>query len=120
MQLWTIQMCNWRVAESKGIELLDTTVKGNPGPLSPTWELVLLHKNGSISDEVYTELYLDMLRNSYRVNRSYWLDVCSKDRLAIACFCKCDKFCHRYILKDVLELVCKHNNVVFTYMGEIK
>ena len=120
MQLWTIQMCNWRVAESKGIELLDTTVKGNPGPLSPTWDMVLSHKSGKLSDKEYTDKYLQILRVSYTQHRRYWLDLCAKDRLAISCFCKCDKFCHRYILKDVLELVCKHNNIAFTYMGEIK
>ena len=120
MLLWTIQMCNWRTAEAKGIYLQDTTVKGNPGPLSPTWEIVLSHKNGEISDDLYTEIYLDKLRLSYRNNKDYWMGVCNRDKVAIACFCKQGKFCHRFILKDVLKLVCERNDIPFTYMGELK
>lgn len=115
MLLYTIQI---PVAKRLGLtndsRYLDITVKSGDKAFAPTWKMVMKHKEGKITDDEYTSLYTDMMRKSYKENRGRWDEVLSMDEVILACYCKADSFCHRYLLKDML-VKCG-----VEYIGEIR
>ncbi|HEY8531125.1 MAG TPA: hypothetical protein VIL08_02645 [Limnochorda sp.] len=85
-------------------DLLDVTIKTGRRTFAPSWEIVMGHKRGVVSDEAYIRRYLAMLRESYRRNRSEWEELLGRERVVLACYCVPGaRFCHRYILAEVLE-----------------
>jgi uncharacterized protein YeaO (DUF488 family) len=97
----------------KGNDKLDVTVKTGDLDFAPTWDMVMGHKNGTMSDEEYTRRYMDILRITYNVAHEKWLDILSKDEITFVCYCKTGRFCHRKVLAEVFG---KMKNV--EYMGE--
>ena len=102
VEIWTIQIAQWRTLEGTGIELIDTTVKSGLPAFAPTWDMVLGHKDGTMSNERYTELYQGLMRHSWRDQQQAWLDLLAKPKIALACYCKPGNFCHRHILASYL------------------
>lgn len=102
VEIWTIQIAQWRTLEGTGIELIDTTVKSGLPAFAPTWDMVLGHKDGSMSNERYTELYQGLMRSSWRDQQQAWLDLLAKPKIALACYCRPGNFCHRHILASYL------------------
>jgi hypothetical protein len=80
---------------------LDITVKGG-SIFGPTWDMVMGHKSGRISDKEYSEEYYRMMRECYRENRSAWDDLLCRQRVVLVCYCAPGKFCHRLLLADML------------------
>lgn len=58
-------------------------------------------KQGKMTGEKYTQEYYNMMRASYRNNRQRWDKVLSMEEVILACYCRPDSFCHRYLLKDI-------------------
>jgi len=103
MRLYTIQISvAKRLGLNKDDRYLDITVKSGDKAFAPTWGMVMKHKQGIITDDEYTSLYTDMMRNSYQKNRHRWDELLSLDEVILACYCKADSFCHRYLLRDML------------------
>lgn len=119
MEVSTIQMAKWRIAKELDIELIDTTVKSGIQAFAPKWEMVLSHKAGTITDEEYTKQYREMMLRSYMTNQTVWNGLISKERVALACYCSPDRFCHRHLLVKYIEGICKAHDIPFRYMGEI-
>lgn len=115
MLLYTIQI---PVAKKLGLgkdsRYLDITVKSGDKAFAPTWKIVMSSKQGRITDEEYTRQYTELMRQSYKVNRQRWDEVLNLDEVILACYCKADSFCHRYLLKDML-VKCGAE-----YVGEIR
>lgn len=124
MELWTIQMAKHRLAKEHGILFLDTTIKSGVGDgalFAPTWEMVMGHKDGTLSDEAYREQYLALMRHRYLSRAGDWQRfIKSTGRVAIACYCAPGKFCHRHLLKECLERSCGIVNIEFIYHGELQ
>lgn len=121
MQLFTCQMSKWRQLKDRNIEFIDTTVKSGNHVWAPTWEMVMGHKAGTISDEAYTAAYVGMMRYSYIHNPDDWNRLLyAADPIAIACYCSSapGTFCHRHLLKDILEKICLSRGIPFEYYGE--
>jgi hypothetical protein len=55
-----------------------------------------------------------MMRESYRKNEERWKEILSMFEVILACYCRGNSFCHRYLLKDML-VKCGAE-----YAGEIK
>ncbi len=119
MKLYTAQMGRWREAKKHGIPFIDITVKSGMKEFAPTWDLLSRSKAGSCSNDQYTGEFIILMRKSYRDNPEVWNDMISKDEVCIACYCGKGKFCHRLLLVDILEKVCKSKGVEFTYEGEL-
>ncbi len=119
--MFTCQISKWRQLKERNIELIDTTVKsGNPA-FAPTWDMVMGHKNGTVSDAEYTVVYLDMMRYSYLHYQDDWNRLLhAQGPVAIACYCSSSPgtFCHRHLLKGILEKICISRGIPFTYYGE--
>ena len=101
MILYTLQIAKYKLAINSQLLLTDTTVKsGGNSPFKPTWELVM--------------------RESYKTRQAEWIDfLTGQNRAVIACYCQSGKFCHRYILAELLEKVATSRNIPFTYAGEL-
>ena len=103
MLLYTIQIS---VAKKLGLDkdsrYIDITVKSGDKDFAPTWKMVMGSKESKITDEEYTNQYTELMRQSYKENRQRWDELLNLDEVILACYCKADTFCHRYLLKDIL------------------
>lgn len=120
MELYTIQLAKWRRAKELGIPLIDTTVKSGEEAFSPTWDMVSGHKQGTLTDEEYTALYKELMLKSIKRSPARWAELMKMDKVAIACYCGKGKFCHRHLLAEILEKLCRHNLITFVHLGELE
>lgn len=120
MRLFTIQVGKWRLAKDRNIRFMDTTVKSGYSLFAPTWEMVLGHKNGVISDSDYSRLYRNLLLKSWKDRRDEWMSFLNDDDIyALACYCKAGNFCHRHLLVKFLKQLCQQLELPFEYYGEL-
>lgn len=118
MRVYTCQMAKHRKVTEKGIKLKDITVKSGDKRFSPTWDILMKSKKGGTEKE-YTKEFIPLMRKSYRDNKQAWLDLCKEDEVCLMCYCKTGDFCHRHIIVDLLEKICKNQCIEFTRGGEI-
>lgn len=108
-----------REAERVGILVVDTTAKGKSLLFAPPWDIVLGHKNGTVSDQEYRDVYLPLMRDSWMQHRASWEEFLRQEGwIAIGCYCKAGCFCHRLILVEIFQKLCEMLNIPFTYYGE--
>ena len=119
MELYTIQLAKWRSCPSD-IELIDTTVKSGELIFAPSKDIVNGIKYKGLSEEDYIKEYYRLMRISFKNNKERWLEVLSKDKIAIACYCRKDKFCHRFLLKDIFLKIGLKHHIDIEYSGELK
>lgn len=119
MKLFTIQLAQWRKAKKLGIPVLDTTVRTGDKCFAPSWDIVLKVKSGEITESEYTELYKAIMLVSIKLNPSRWAEVLRMESVAVACYCGNGKFCHRYILAEILQKLCLHNHIPCIMEGEV-
>lgn len=117
--LYTAQIAQWRKCKERGIELIDTTVKSGLSEFAPTWDIVMGVKQGDITEAQYTEVYHSLMQRSFREHRQAWLDLLSKEHIAIACYCKAGAFCHRHLLLEYLKAACDYFGIQYTLGGEV-
>lgn len=121
MQVFTIQISRWRQASIRNITFIDTTVKSGYSFFSPTWDIVLGHKNGTVSDEEYTKEYRRLMIASMKTFPMKWeAFLADHQPIALGCYCKPDVFCHRHLLRGLFEELCKKRGIEFLYYGEIQ
>jgi len=106
MKVWT-----GRVGYA-GSDGLDVTVKSGNKAFAPTWDMVMGHKRGQMSDSEYVERYYTLMRRSYREQRQTWDWLLSQDEVTLLCYCAKGKFCHRTLLAEILVKLGAQ------YMGE--
>lgn len=100
-RLYTV---NINLARELGLTYTDTTVKSGDRAFAPTWDMVMGHKEGRVSDDEYIRRYVDMMRRSYRENGGRWKALLGQQEAYLACYCRPGaRFCHRYILAEILE-----------------
>ncbi|BEG72421.1 hypothetical protein [Pseudomonas phage vB_PaeM_PS119XW] len=115
MNVYTYQIAKWRKVRQKHIFPLDTTIKSGEELLAPTWNMVMGHKAGAITDEQYEDAYMDILSERYAAFPDYFEWLTELDKVALGCYCPAGKFCHRHILVKFLKEITEVN-----YLGEIE
>lgn len=121
LQLFTIQVGRWRLAREHKVEFVDTTIKTKHPLFAPTWDMVLGHKDDTLSDEEYTRLYRQRMIQSWKDHREEWLAFLKREEpIALACFCKPGAFCHRVLLKDIMKELCEKLDIPYFYYGELE
>lgn len=116
-------MARWRKAKELGVTFYDVTVKSGDKMFAPSWAILTKYKGNTDVEErelVYIEEYTQHMRESYRDNKVAWLKFLAQEDVAIACYCGSDKFCHRKLLVDIFDKVCKLHGIEFSYEGEIR
>lgn len=126
MEVYTVQLGQWRLAKELNIELIDTTYRSgilnrDVRWLAPTGELLGNYKSGVVGPCEYQQIYLNLMRARWSLDPQWFIDFCrSHERLALACYCGAGEFCHRLILVDILRNICAKYQIPFTYLGELK
>ena len=126
MEVYTIQLGQWRLAKELDIPLIDTTYRSgiihqNVRWLAPTGELLGNYKSGIASEYDYQQIYLNLMRVRWSQDPQWFIDFCQRyDKVALACYCGAGQFCHRLILVDILRNICIKYNIPFLYSGELQ
>lgn len=122
MELFTTQISKWRLARQHQIAFVDTTVQsGSARIFAPTWDIVTGYKGGEYGEEQYTHEYHALMRASYQKHQKKWDGfLMMEEPLAIACYCSPGQFCHRHLLKNIFEQLCKRKGLPFLYYGELE
>jgi hypothetical protein len=117
--VYTIQMGKWRVAQALKIPFKDITVKSGDPIFAPDWDMVLGHRDGKITDAEYTKKYYEKMLRMYNQYRPEWDELLAKPTVAISCYCSANKFCHRHILREIIEKILNKRELPYQYGGEI-
>lgn len=121
----TLQMGKWRVfKDNPNIELCDVTFMSKNKLYKdlfapPDFDMVKLSKAGELSESAYLKKYLSHIYKTSRDRREDWNSVLDKGNLALLCFCKDGKFCHRHSLKDYLVHHALSNGYEIGFTGEL-
>lgn len=117
MSLYTIQLSKWRIAKANNVKFIDITVKSGSSVFSPTWDMVLASKSGAINEDEYIDRYVTLLCERLSEDKKPFddlhNDIISGD-VAVACYCRSGKFCHRNILVQFMQSLYD-----IEYKGEI-
>lgn len=86
---------------------VDTSIKSSQGvarPFAPpSWELVMGHKNGKVSDDEYREVYRAHLGKATKEQWRALFQLVRNRELTLGCYCVPAKpFCHNEILADFI------------------
>lgn len=120
MEVWTIQLGKWRLAEAQQIELLNITRGSGIDAFAPSAQALAQYKAGTMNETSYRQLYVQRMRMSFMAQRSQWEQLKSKERLAVACYCAAGAFCHRHIFAELLQAYVQREGVPFTLRGELQ
>lgn len=105
--LYTVQ-----IAQIKNLppetQVIDISIKTSNPPwnvFAPTWDMVSDFKAGRLTEEEYTEKYINLMRYRFKINKGVFyqlVQMAMAGNVALACYCPPNSFCHRYLLKDIL------------------
>lgn len=115
MEVYTYQLANWRKVKAMGILYMDTTIKSGDWMLAPTWALLCAYRYNNLGDQGYTEAYNQLLEERLEQYPEYFEELFNLDVLAVGCYCRPGKFCHRKLL---VEFFKRHTECIDR--GEIK
>jgi len=71
--------------------------------LAPTWEMVLGHKSGRLSDEQYVAAYRKLLKERWEEVETWLLGLQPGEDITLLCYCPEGKFCHRQLIYKMLR-----------------
>jgi len=87
-----------------GIDVTRKTGKGLGLLFAPTWDMVMQHKKGCITDEEYVRRYLAILEKIPRevIDKLHNHGLWNGGLLILYCYCPDQSFCHTYLLLSFL------------------
>lgn len=105
---------------------IDITIKSASTPagraLSPTWDMVNGFMSGAMTEKIYTQKYLSLVRHRYRydsIKFAIW-DILKNNRsITLKCYCPAETFCHRLLAKELLMKIGEYIGVEVCDGGEI-
>jgi len=119
MRVWTIQMAKWRMLRLTEVHLIDITVKSGIKALAPSWDLLQRYRSDPASmEQTYREEFAELMVKSQSEHPEIWDDLLKMESIALACYCKAGKFCHRHLVADLLVEWGASRNVEVKLMGE--
>ncbi len=104
--LYTVQLSQVKTLPTPTM-IIDITVQSSKPPwniFAPTWEMVKDFKGGKISENQYTEEYMELMRSRYKNNKDIFqqvIQLAMVENIALACYCPPESFCHRHLLKNI-------------------
>ena len=119
IEVYTAQMAQWRKVKSLGIELTDITIKSGITAFAPAFTDVMAYKRGDLSQEKYTEIYLDRMKRSQQMYPEKWDALVDKPKAAYMCYCSPWGFCHRFLFVDLVKEYMTKKDIEVIYKGEI-
>lgn len=119
VKIWTIQIARWRLARATGIPILDITAKTGIKAFAPNFGDVMAYKYGEMSEEVYTQIYLNSMEYSKTHQKAHWQALKDRSVVALACYCKSGVFCHRLLFADLMKNYLELQGVEVQMCGEL-
>lgn len=120
IELYTIQLSNINLITQDNVRLIDTTVKSGYKILAPTWDMVMDFKSGKLSWDEYTKIYNNLMVESLDNYPEMWKSLFHDNTtLALGCYCRPGRSCHRHLLKDIIVDWKGSQGVEVVDMGEI-
>lgn len=119
MEIYTIQLAKWRLLEGTDIELVNITLGSGDPTFAPSPALLADYKAGRASQDVYLAEFYRLCRMRYRHNPGPWHALLAKEKIAVACYCPKDGFCHRHPFVDIMIKIGASQGVIVEYCGEI-
>lgn len=119
IDIWTIQLGQWRLAKEKDIFLLDTTAKSGVKAFAPDFDKVMAYKAGKLSEEEYTKFYLAKMELSKQRYPNGWDSLTKRPRIALACYCRAKVFCHRHLFAQLAKDYLESRNIEVVLRGEL-
>lgn len=116
--LWTVQIAQWKKVKQPGMRLLDITVKSGVKAFAPDWDNLKLYKAGQMSEEEYTERYVDKMYETQQTERYLWDHLSVYPHVAYACYCASGVFCHRHVFARLAKGHLERMGWVPKLMGE--
>ena len=119
MDVWTIQLAKHRLLQGTDIELVNITLGSGIADFAPDRALLSGFKSGRITESEYKRIYKSLCWRRICTKPDAWLELIQRDRVALACYCPPDAFCHRLEILSPLEYLCRQEGIYFEYHGEI-
>jgi Active DUF488-N3 subclade len=119
IHIWTMQLSKWRLAKRDGILILNITAQSGLQCFAPEFENVRLYKQGALTQDQYTELYLEKMRRCYVQYRNEWNRLEGIEKMALTCYCKAGDYCHRHLFKGCLTKYFDAKKIEYEDHGEL-
>ena len=119
INVWTIQLSNWRLAKKLNITIIDITARSGIELFAPDFSLVMQYKNGLLNESDYTDNYINKMRYSLTRYPSVWEELLEYNTFAFACYCKPNVFCHRLIMTSLFEKYAASKGYTIIKHGEL-
>lgn len=120
IEICTIQLAKWRLAKREHYHILNITAQSGLDCFAPEFGNVRAYKNGDLTEEQYIERYLLKMRDSYTRFKSEWAKLKEHPKIAIACYCGSDTYCHRRTFNELLQKYLAAEKVACVFRGELK
>lgn len=119
MEIYTVQIAKYRMARELNIPIVDTTRKSGVQVFAPDWDMIMGHKEGTLTSAAYTEKYRTKMLRTFNHYRPEWESLIEHPLVALACYCSPFVFCHRHLLVDIMEIIHHKRGLPFYRGGEI-
>jgi hypothetical protein len=119
VSIWTVQMAQWRRAKSQGLFFLDITAKSGVRAFAPDFSRVMEYKKGLLTQEAYTQLYLERMALSREKRPETWEKLKDNEKVALACYCPAGRFCHRHLFSKLMQDYLVDQGYEARLMGEV-
>jgi hypothetical protein len=119
IELYTVQMSQWRLVKKRNIKFADITFKSGIFYFAPDARNVMAYKTGTMSEEEYTKEYLAKMEYSLKLYPKAWGHLKTHPKIAFACYCKPGAFCHRLLFTELVKNYLQQNNYTVVVRGEI-
>lgn len=120
IHIWTMQLSRWRIAQREGIHILNITAKSGIQCFAPDKENLWAYKRGEMTQEEYSQRYLEKMRRCYVQYRNAWNELEGIEKMAITCYCPEGQYCHRHDFKGCLTKFFQARGIEYEDHGELR
>ena len=86
-------------------DFMDITIKSSKGLgtfFAPTWDIVKGVKSGRLSNDKYTKIYYELIKERITNNKHILDEILSLKSVTLGCYCRKGDFCHRHLVVEIL------------------
>lgn len=119
VDIWTIQLAQWRWAKANDIHVLDITAKSGVQVFAPDFGNVMAYKRGEMSKEDYAAIYRERMAYMKEKYPLHWWTLKRYPKVALACYCRAGVFCHRHLFRDIMKDYLEQHDIKVVLRGEL-
>lgn len=89
-------------SKTPGVDITVKSAQGFAKEFAPTWEMVMGHKDGTVSDAEYTAQYRTILDQASKEAWRWVKTQATEGLLTLLCYCPDGKFCHTHLMIEYM------------------